>query len=279
MSYNQGRPMQTKQRPLFVVFAAAFAVTLLGAASVPNLPVPPGAAVIINPGNGDYTGFRIVVEPSGRATAVDAAGRAVNDLQSDLADQFFTDLSSASKAQLPYAKSCDGAASGTLTTTVEVNAAISIVWKGRTWSNLRCDADTRATKLAEDASAIERALYVQAYRQRTIVVYLGNHGGYAPSSPQEQAGYNTQTGYSGQITGTGFTSPGLSLGSSVGYPYSGYPPGSRPGGTVPYASLPGGLPAANLPTSSPYSGLQTTGLPTSSPFGSSPYSGSPFCGL
>ena len=82
-------------QPFFGVFVAALAVTLLGASSIPTLPMSKSAAMIYNPGNGDYSGFRIVVEPNGKAMAVDAAGRASNELNSDVAQRFFDDLSAA----------------------------------------------------------------------------------------------------------------------------------------------------------------------------------------
>jgi len=263
--------MNRQMQPFFGIFAATLAVTLLGAASVPSLPVPKGAAVILNPGNGDYSGFRIVVSPDGKAAAVDAAGRASNELSTSVAQQFFDDLSAAANAS-QSGKSC-ASGSGLATTTVQINSAVSIAWNGRQWWGLECTSDARISKLAADANAIERALYVQAYRERTVVVYLGNSTGYATPAYQVTGA----SGYSGFYGGP-FNAGQFSLYRVSTSPYSGYPAGSLPGGGLPTTSLSGGLPAANLPTTNPYSGLPSASLSSSSPYSGSPYGSSPYSG-
>ncbi|HXN09493.1 MAG TPA: hypothetical protein VN860_07495, partial [Candidatus Acidoferrales bacterium] len=80
----------------FAVSAAAF--VLMGAdkpAAAPAPTIAHNAAMISNPGNGDYAGFRILVEPSGKAAAVDGAGRAASELQPDIVQAFFADLAAA----------------------------------------------------------------------------------------------------------------------------------------------------------------------------------------
>ena len=263
--------MNSHIRSIFPVVAAALAVALLGASSVPTLPVPKGAAMIFNPGNGDYSGFRIVVTPNGHATAVDGAGRASNDLQPDLAQRFFEDLTVAAPAGKDASKQCSTTSESP--TNAEVNAAIAIVWNDRRWNDLRCATDSRAARLADDAAAIERTLYVQAYRQRMMYVYVGNNGTYVSTTITGQT-YGQVSGSSGY----GVSSPGLSFGGYGTSPYSSYPSGSMPTTSLPGASIPGGLPTSSLPYSTPYTGLPTSGLPTSglpysSPYGSSPYSG------
>jgi len=264
--------MNRQMQPLFGVFVSILAVTLLGASSVPTLSVPKGAAMIYNPGNGDYTGFRIVVQPDGRAMAVDAAGRASNELPTDVAQQFLGDLAAADAA--PASGQACAASSILPTTTVEVNAAISIAWNGHHWADLRCASDARVSKLSSDAKAIEQALYVQAYRQRMIVVYVGNRSGYITPS---QGGYSYTGAYGGSMGTGGYSSqpftPSFGYGTS---PYSGYPTGTMPSGSLPTTSLSGGLPTASLPTTSPFGGLPSASLPSSSPFGSSPFGSSPY---
>ena len=262
-------------QPFFGVFVAALAVTLLGASSIPTLPMSKGAAMIFNPGNGDYSGFRIVVEPDGKAMAVDAAGRATNELNSDVAQRFFYFFSSAAGAG-ESAKPCSDA-SDLATTTVEVNAAISIAWNGHHWTDLRCATDSRTSRLSADAKAIEQALYVQAYRERTIVVYVGNYAGYS-TPPYQQPGRGSTGYYGGPFNAGGFSSSPFSLYRVSSSPYSSYPAGSLPGGGLPGASLSGGLPAASMPTTNPYSGLPSASLSSSSPYTSSPYGSSPFSG-
>jgi hypothetical protein len=208
--------------------------------------------------------------------AVDAAGRASNELRSDVAQRFFDDLASAAGAGQSADKSCSSA-SELATTTVAVNSAVSIAWNGRLWTDVSCATDARVSKLSADAKAIEQALYVQAYRERTIVVYAGNHSGYsAPSYTQPGSGY---TGYYGGPFNAGvFSSPQFSLYRVSSSPYSGYPAGSLPGGGLPGSSMGGGLPAANLPTTNPFSGLPSASLSTSSPYSGSPYGSSPYSG-
>jgi hypothetical protein len=238
--------------------------------------MPKGAAMIFNPGNGDYSGFRIVVEPDGHAMAVDAAGRATDELRSDVAQRFFDDLAAAAGSEQSADKSCSSAPE-LATTTVQVNAAASIAWNGRHWSDLSCATDARVSKLSTDAKAIEQALYVQAYRERTIVVYVGNSGGYAaPAYQQPGGGYSGY--YGGPFNAGGFSMQPFSTWRVSSNPYSGYPSGSLPGGGLPGASLGGGLPGASLPTSNPYSGLPSASLSSSSPYTGSPYGSSPYSG-
>jgi hypothetical protein len=54
--------------------------------------------------------------------------------------------------------------------------AITLSWNGQRSPDLSCVADARAAKLLTDALAIQRALYVQAYRTRPMV--LGGGGSY-----------------------------------------------------------------------------------------------------
>src|SRR5579864_8995106 len=55
--------------------------------SVPLLPAPDGAAMILNAGSADAAGYRIVVLPSGKAISVDGAGRGQGQLSGDMADR------------------------------------------------------------------------------------------------------------------------------------------------------------------------------------------------
>src|SRR5215469_6710980 len=98
MFYHDASHMRKRLAPLCGILAPALAIALLGASPVPQLPVPKGAATIYDPGSGDYSGFRIVVQPDGHAVAVDGAGRSSLDLQTDVSDRFFADLQRASLA-------------------------------------------------------------------------------------------------------------------------------------------------------------------------------------
>lgn len=247
------------------MLAPVFALALLAAAPVPQLPVPSGSAVIYDPGSGDYSGFRIVVQPSGHAVSVDGAGHSALDLRSAISDKFFADLQSASRAQKNPTSQCSNA-------DLPVSENVTIKWSGKAWSGLTCATDAQLLALAADARSIERALYVQTYRARPMYVYIGVNG---PQYTTPSGGvygttalYSAQTGYSGFNFSSGY-------GSS---PYSGYPSGSMPTGSLPTTSLTGTFPSGSLPSTSPYSGLPTTGLPGSSPFTGSPFGASPYGG-
>lgn len=260
MFYHDGSHMRTRLAPLCGILVPALAIALLGASPVPQLPVPKGAATIYNPGSGDYSGFRIVVQRSGHAVAVDGAGRSTADLQNDISDRFFADLRNASVSKNP-ASQCSSA--------IPVTDDVTIKWSGKAWSGLSCATDAQLLELANDAKTIERALYVQTYRARPMYVYIGTNG------PQYSGGvYGTAALYAGSGAYPSFNFSG---GYSTS-PYSSYPPGSAPTGGLPTGGLPGSAPSGALPTGNPFTGLPTTGIPGTSPFGASPFGASPYSG-
>jgi hypothetical protein len=264
MFYHDASHMRMRLAPLCGILVPALAIALLGASPVPQLPVPKGAAMIYDPGSGDYSGFRIVVQPNGHAVSVDGAGRSTIDLQNDISARFFADLHNASLASKNPTSRCSSDA-------VPVSDDVTIKWSGKAWSGLSCATDTQLLALAGDAKNIERALYVQTYRARPMYVYIGANG------PQYSGGvYGTAALYAGSGSG-GYPSFNFSGGYSSS-PYSSYPAGSSPTGGLPTTGLPGSAPSGSLPTGSPFTGLPTTGLPGTSPFGASPFGSSPYSG-
>jgi len=262
MFYYDASHMDKRLAPLCGILAPALAIVLLGASPVPQLPVPKGAATIYDPGGGDYSGFRIVIQPDGHAVSIDGAGRSTLDLRNDISDRFFADLRSASSAAKNPTAQCS-------TDAMPVSDDVTIKWSGRAWSGLSCATDAQLLALATDAKAIERALYVQTYRARPMYVYIGANG------PQYSGGvYGTAALYAPQA---GYSSFNFSGGYSSS-PYSGYPSGSMPSGSLPTTGLTGSLPSGSLPLGSPYTSLPTTGLPGSNPFGASPFGASPYSG-
>lgn len=266
---------------LATVAVAALTVALMGASPSPAAPVPKDAVVIYNPGNGDYTGFRIVVEPSGQANAIDGAGQASKFLHADVVDRFFNDLSAAAPLAQPSGERCRTKPE-TSDTGVEINTAVVIHWHGWNWSALTCASDARLVKLLADATTVQQALYVQAYRERPIYVYVGNHY-------NEGASYGPSVSYAGPVYSNGaaytadrseaFYLPRLSNGYSVmSNPYNGSLPGSYPSGTLPVSSPYSGLPGSSMTFTNPYSGLPAGSITTTSPFTSGPYSSSPYSG-
>lgn len=257
--------MQRRARPLIVLALSGIAVLVMGAAAPLS-----GDVTISNPGVGDYAGFHIVVHPDGHASAVDATGKASGELSDQLASQLFADLRLATNAAQD-AKPCAAAAADTNGRVgyTAANAAISIAWQGHNWSSLACASDTRLVALSSDASAIERALYVQAYRKRPMYVYIGGATGYAAgtSGATYTSTYPSTSGY------------GTSFGNYGNNPMSGYPSGTLPNGSLPTTSLSGGLPTSSLSGSSPYSSLPTTSLPSGNLPSSSVFTSLPYIGL
>jgi len=148
---------------LLVLTALAFA--LLGATS--DQPITPENAVIIyNPGNGDFAGFRIVVDPSGDAWASDATGNTASRLPVALTQELFADIAAIPAAQQP-ARACSAGAPG---------MAVTSIWlyglhrdaDARQAPSADCAHDSRIAKLSADVMRIQRALYVNSYRARLV---------------------------------------------------------------------------------------------------------------
>lgn len=249
----------------------------MGAANAPDLSGSKQAATIDSPGNGDFAGFRMVVEPDGKAWAVDGAGRASQYLDPDVARQFFSDLAAAGPLG-DLAKQPCPLQPGVEKTAADVSAAVVITWNGQHSPELSCASDARATKLASDVTTIQRALYVQAYRVRTKIGFGGTLGNFSIAGNAQQQGYSYSSPGNASFRNN-FGNSGI---SGMSNPFAGRPYGTSPYVGLPYASpysgAPSGtLPLSSLPRSSIYSGPPPGSTPsTGSPFSSSPFSASPF---
>lgn len=153
--------------------ALAGLALLLGGFTLPPLPVPKEAAVIYNPGNVAFTGFRIVVQPSGTTASADATGKMNGQLPASLASTFFADLAAATPLSKLPTVLCDSTP----------NAAKSIIisWHGDRSPDLGCAGSPQGAALFADAQAIARQLYVAAYRTGSVPM-MGT-GGPGPSVP------------------------------------------------------------------------------------------------
>lgn len=265
---------------------------LLGAANapgVPGLPLPGNAAMIFNPGTGDYSGFRIVVQPDGRAISIDGAGHGSSQLESDVVQKFFADLSAASPLSDLKSAPCSSSAGDNAPTTVEVNSAIVITFKGQQSAALSCVTDPRAQRLLLDATQIQHSLYVAAYRKRNLLTYGTQYQAasqYAAQGYLSDYHFSFDNFYTGGFQNTPFSFSSFTMdhftnGMStvnpfVGLPYSGSPYSSLPLASLPYASPYSGLPYGNPYVGAPYSSTAWG----SSPFVSLPYAspstGTPF---
>jgi hypothetical protein len=177
----------------------------LGAGNAPAGP-PPGAT-ILNPGNTEYTGFAIAVLPDGRAWTMDATGRAHGQLSYALSQAFFADLAAAGPlAQIPV-RQCT-TPSGNMSA---AQLGIYLAWHNQRSPNLQCGTDQRSDRLLADVTAIARALYVQAYRARPVVIGTGHSDAYRYSYTPPRS--YSSSGYANAGTGGSYSA---NYGSSYG---------------------------------------------------------------
>jgi hypothetical protein len=267
---------------------SAVALTLMGAGNQGAAVAPTiahNAATISTPGNGDYAGFRIVVESNGSAAAVDGAGRAASDLQPDMVQTFFADLAAAGPLDKLPTGDCSYSKSDVPSTSVEVNAPIVISWNGQHTPALACVTDPRAVKIVLDATTIQRALYVQAYRKRVTVGY---GTGYTYGSYRTSAAYDNTRFYIPRFQNDAFTFKNFSNDGGFyfsnfdsGFQRSNGPWGAGPSSSQVFTNLPysnpfSGLPSGSIPYSNPYAAAPYSSFGNASPFGASPYSSAPF---
>jgi hypothetical protein len=298
-----------RRTPLATALVLALAVPLMGAygagySGVPDLPMSSGGAMIFNAGSADYAGYRIVVSPSGAALAVDGAGHASSELQTDITQKFFSDLAAAGPLDKLPAGECT-TTSSTMGTTVEVNSAVVVSWNGKHTPALTCVSDPRAIRLLLDATTIQHALYVQAYRKRVIVrngypgpgsyAYRGSQYNGSSGQYTSAAGFNTTDPYNqGEFHMQPFQNESFNYNqfSSENFQFdtfhNEYPqasgvfttnlPGSSPFTSLPTISPFNGTPYTNAPTLNPFAGYgpPSTNISNTSPFSASPFNGSPF---
>jgi hypothetical protein len=215
-------------KALLATAVAAVSFALMGAG---NLPANSSAVTIYNPGDANFTGFAIAVEPSGRAWTLDGAGRSQSQLPSALTQAFFTDLAAAGPLAQLEARPCS-----------QTEPGIYLVWHGQHSPNLQCASDPRADRLLADATAIKRGLYVQAYRVRPVVVTRGSQGGSSYNYQPSSAAPSTYANAGGNYPSTSYASPSYGSASCT---CGGY--GSAI--TSAYSFGIGGSPFTGLPTS------------------------------
>ena len=201
-----------------VLVALSFA--LMGAGNLPAS--SPNTVTIFNPGDANYTGYAIAVEPSGQVWTMDGAGRSQSQLPSALTQAFFTDLAAAGPLAQLASRPC---------TSEHPNMGIYLVWKGQHSPNLQCSSDSRADRLLTDATTIAHALYVQAYRMRPVgdnaARLSGTAGGNQPSSGYANSGasYGNASSSSASYGSTSYapsyaaTSAGVYSAGGTGYSF------------------------------------------------------------
>ena len=134
-------------KTLIVALVLAAPLMASAAPAVPYLPVPNGAAVILNTGSTNTVGYRIVVERSGAAEFVNGPRHAVGSVPASLAAQFFKDLESS----MPL--SAHG--SSTCMKSVSFGSSMFVWWHGSRSKDLSCGAPGA---VATDGNKIAQAL-------------------------------------------------------------------------------------------------------------------------
>ena len=175
-------------RVLRAVAVAALPFALLGGAP-PSIQAPDNAVIIYNPGNGDFTGFRIVVDRNGNAWASDGAGNEAGHLALPLTQALFADLAAVPLAEQPvYA--CPSSQPGIGGTSVWLNKALNRNANLRRSSGAECGGDQRTDRIFLDVVQIQHALFVSAYRSRS-------NNGYAPALGATTPVYGEVSSYVG----------------------------------------------------------------------------------
>ena len=137
----------------FLALAAMFAATAAAAAGVvPYLPVPKGAAVILNTGSTNAPGYRIVVTRAGDAEYVWGSHRTTARIDPSLAAKFFADAQRGMPlSRLRYAPCMKSASFGTST---------FVWWRGERSPDLTCPEGAVASSVYQDALAIASELKI-----------------------------------------------------------------------------------------------------------------------
>jgi hypothetical protein len=125
---------------------ALCAAPALAAQQVPYLPVPRGAAVILDTGSTNALGYRIVVQRNGDVEYVTGSERKKTRIGEQKADAFFSDLTAA----MPLSK----LRSGNCMKSASFGTSTFAWWHGQRSSDLQCAADPQATALYSSVSAI-----------------------------------------------------------------------------------------------------------------------------
>lgn len=132
---------------LLASIIAIAAVTLSPKFSpVPHLPIPRGAAVILDTGSTNTSGYRIVVQRDGAAEYVIDHRRQKTQISKTATEAFFTAL----EAAMPLSS----LASGHCMKSASFGSSTFAWWRGQRSPDLQCAAAPRATALYSSISGI-----------------------------------------------------------------------------------------------------------------------------
>lgn len=146
----------------WIAFLFAAAVPLSASADMVRsprvpayLPVPTGAAVILNTGSTNTAGYRIVVQRSGSAEYIAASRRGTTTVSDALAAKFFSDLEAAGPLHNLVAVPC--------MKSVSFGTSLYVWWhRGGRSPDLSCASGEDARALQTDTAQIAQALHLSA---------------------------------------------------------------------------------------------------------------------
>ena len=144
-------------KTLMVALLLAAPAVVSAAPAVPYLPVPKGAAVILNTGSTNTVGYRIVIQRKGAAEFVNGPRRAMSSVPASMAAQFFNDLESAMPLSARGGSTCMKSAS--------FGSSMFVWWHGSRSNDLSCGG---ASAIATDADKIAQALGASAVLRSTL---------------------------------------------------------------------------------------------------------------
>jgi hypothetical protein len=137
-------------KKLLVILALVVPVAALAATPVPYLPVPKGAAVILNTGSTNALGYRIVIQQSGAAEYIKGDKRATTTVPMAVTTKFFTDLQAAMPLKVHPMIHC--------MKSVSFGTSLFVWWKGARSYDLTCGTNI----LTNDAYDVAQALGLSA---------------------------------------------------------------------------------------------------------------------
>jgi hypothetical protein len=139
---------------------------------VPYLPVPKGAAVILNTGSTNTVGYRIVLQRSGAAEYINGPKRATASVPASLTARFFTDVQAAMPLLSHTATACMKSAS--------FGTSLFVWWKGSRSGDLMCPA---GDVIAGDVAKIAQVLNLSTGLRLVRPIPMLTHEPRMPISP------------------------------------------------------------------------------------------------
>jgi hypothetical protein len=132
---------------LLLVLALVAPVAASAAPAVPYLPVPKGAAVILNTGSTNTLGYRIVLQRSGAAEYINGPKRALATVPASLTAQFFKDVQAKMPLESRTATTCMKSAS--------FGYSVFVWWNHSRSGDVTCP---NGAAIANDVTKIAQAL-------------------------------------------------------------------------------------------------------------------------